>query len=147
MSEKQEKIRLTKKGLPDKRSVTSKNNVSKARHTVKNALEMRFTKKHNNDVSDDSDEFDDPDEYESESEVEVEPVKKSEPIKKKKIKNNNDELMNKILEKLENLNNIKSNEVEKKVEEKKVEVEEKKVEDIQKEHKIKNLRNKILLNF
>jgi hypothetical protein len=67
-------VRLTKKGLPDKRSLTSKENISKGRILVKGALKETFSRK-------DLDSSDDDTDSETESEVSVE-VSKPPPIKK-----------------------------------------------------------------
>lgn len=74
-------VRLTKKGLPDKRSLTSKENISKGRILVKGALKETFSRK-------DLDSSDDDTDSETESEVSVE-VSKPPPLKneiKKEIK-------------------------------------------------------------
>lgn len=61
-------VRLTKKGLPDKRSLTSKENISKSRIAVKTALKETYSSK-----------FDESDTDSEESEAEsVEPPKKVE---------------------------------------------------------------------
>lgn len=47
MDTPKKKVRLTKKGLPDKRSQTSKNNLSKARSKVKNLVKKSKSQKKN----------------------------------------------------------------------------------------------------
>lgn len=62
-------VRLTKKGLPDKRSLTSKENISKSRIAVKGALKETYSSKFDSDSETDSETC-------SDSEVVVEPPKK-----------------------------------------------------------------------